>query len=35
LQKMKIFYEKAFDVLDWNVYKKFDLRYKNQVIGIK
>lgn len=35
LKKMKIFYEKAFDVLDWNAYKKFDLRYKNQVIGIK
>ncbi len=35
LRKMKRFYEKGIDVLDWNVYKKFDLRYKNQVIGVK
>ena len=35
LKKMRTFYEKGLDVLNWNMYKKFDLRYKNQVIGIK
>lgn len=35
LKKMKRLYESAFEVVDWNRYKKFDLRYKNQVIGVK
>ncbi len=35
LKKMQTFYQKGIDLLDWNVYKKFDLRYKNQVIGVK
>ena len=35
LNKLKNFYIKGMNQMDWNRYKKLDLRYKNQVIGIK
>lgn len=35
LRKLKTFYTKGMNQMDWNRYQKLDLRYKNQVIGIK
>ena len=35
LSKLKTFYLNGINQMDWNRYKKLDLRYKNQVIGIK
>lgn len=35
LANMRLFYEEGFAKVGWNKYKAFDLRFKNQVIGIK
>lgn len=35
LYKMHRLYRKGLDKMDWEQYRKFDLRYKNQIIGIK